>query len=45
MEVTVGETSWADGEKVKMCDESGHLIAVGDYDATTKRLHPSVVLA
>lgn len=45
MEVRVGETSWADGEKVKMCDESGHLIAIGDYDVTTKRLHPSVVLA
>ena len=45
MEVKVGETSWADGEKVKMCDDSDHLIAIGDYDATTKRLHPSVVLA
>ena len=45
MEVKVGETSWADGEKVKMCDAGDHLIAIGDYDATTKRLHPSVVLA
>jgi tRNA pseudouridine55 synthase len=45
MEVEVGETSWSDGEKVKMCDDHDHLIAVGDYDATTKRLHPSVVLA
>jgi tRNA pseudouridine55 synthase len=45
MEVGVGETSWADGEKVRMCDVNDHLIAIGDYDATNKRLHPSVVLA
>ncbi len=45
MEVKVGETAWSDGEKVKMCDDKDHLIAVGDYDAATKRLHPSVVLA
>jgi tRNA pseudouridine55 synthase len=45
MEVKVGETTWADGEKVKMCDVNDHLIAIGDYDATTQRLHPSVVLA
>lgn len=45
MEVKVGETTWSDGEQVKMCDDKGHLIAIGDFDATTKRLHPSVVLA
>src|SRR5688572_24270201 len=45
MEVKVGETTWSDGEKVKMYDEDDHLIAIGDYDATTRRLHPSLVLA
>jgi tRNA pseudouridine55 synthase len=45
MEVKAGESAWTDGEKVKMCDDNDHLIAIGDYDATTKRLHPSVVLA
>ena len=45
MEVKVAESAWADGEKVKMCDDNDHLIAIGDYDATTRRLHPSVVLA
>ena len=45
MEVKVEETTWADGAKVKMCDDSDHLIAIGDYDATKRRLHPSVVLA
>ncbi len=45
MEVKVGETTWSDGAKVKMCDDKDHLIAIGDYDAATRRLHPSVVLA
>jgi tRNA pseudouridine55 synthase len=43
MEVKVTEPGWADGEKVRMCDVDDHLIAVGDYDATAKHLHPSVV--
>lgn len=45
MEVKVGESEWADGEKVKLCDSGDHLIAVGNYDAKTRQLHPSVVLA
>src|SRR5688572_11106862 len=45
MEVKVGESEWSDGEKVRMCDVDDHLIAIGDYDAMTKHLHPSVVLA
>jgi tRNA pseudouridine55 synthase len=43
-EVTVGEAEWADGESVKMCDMDEQLIAVGQYDATAKSLHPRVVL-
>lgn len=42
-EVTV-EADWADGENVKMCDADEQLIAVGQYDANAKRLHPRVVL-
>jgi tRNA pseudouridine55 synthase len=45
MDVKVEETAWADGEKVKMCDDDDHVIAIGDYDAAKRRLHPSVVLA
>jgi tRNA pseudouridine55 synthase len=45
MEVKVAEYDWPDGEKVKMCDLNDHLIAIGDYDANAKHLHPSVVLA
>ncbi len=43
-EVTVAESEWADGENVKMCDADEQLIAVGQYDANARRLHPRVVL-
>ena len=44
-EVAVEQADWADGENVKMCDANEQLIAVGQYDANAKRLHPRVVLA
>lgn len=44
-DVTVAEADWPDGENVKMCDDNEQLIAVGQYDANAKRLHPRVVLA
>lgn len=44
-EVNVAEAEWADGENVRMCDANERLIAVGQYDASAKRLHPRVVLA
>jgi len=44
-DVTVAEADWADGENVKMCDAGEQLIAVGQYDAKAKTLHPRVVLA
>jgi tRNA pseudouridine55 synthase len=43
-DITITEADWADGEHVKMCD-ANELIAVGQYDANAKRLHPRVVLA
>jgi len=43
-EVTVAGDEWADGENVKMCDTQEQLIAVGQYDANSKSLHPRVVL-
>ena len=43
-EVSVAEADWADGENVKMCDIDEQLIAIGQYDAAAKRLHPRVVL-
>lgn len=44
-EVRVAESSWNDGEDVRMCDGDNELVAVGRYDANTKSLHPRVVLA
>ena len=44
-DVTVTEADWADGENVRMCDADEELIAVGQYDANAKRLHPRVVLS
>ena len=43
-EVTVAGYDWADGENVKMCDTQEQLIAVGQYDANSKSLHPRVVI-
>jgi tRNA pseudouridine55 synthase len=45
MEVRVEEGNWADGTTVRMCDAQGQLIAIGDFDAGQKSLHPRVVLA
>lgn len=45
MGVKVAETEWSDGEKVRMCDVNDHLLAIGNYDAASRQLHPSVVLA
>jgi len=44
MEVGAATTNWTDGAKVKLCDESGHLIAIGDYNASKQQVHPRVVI-
>jgi tRNA pseudouridine55 synthase len=44
-EVRVSETEWADGENVRMCDAGEQLIAIGQYNAKSRSLHPRVVLA
>jgi tRNA pseudouridine55 synthase len=36
---------WSEGERVRMRDEAGNLIAIGFYDAVTQILHPRVVVA
>jgi hypothetical protein len=35
---------WQEGERVRMRDEAGNLIAVGIYDAARGRLQPRVML-
>lgn len=43
-EVKVEGSGWPDGENVKMCNEREQLIAIGQYDAGARLLHPRVVL-
>jgi tRNA pseudouridine55 synthase len=45
MAVNVSEAKWTNGERVRMRDEQGNLIAVAEYDAASASLRPSVVLA
>ena len=45
MFVKVAETGWSDGERVRIRDEHGNLIAVGNFDAAKDVLHPTVVIA
>lgn len=44
MPVGVSEAAWADGERVRMRDENGNLIAVGSFDVASGLLRPSVVI-
>ena len=44
-EVRVAGSEWTDGANVKMLDANEQLIAVGQFDANAKALHPRVVLA
>jgi len=41
----VAAAGWANGERVRMRDELGHLIAVAEFDAATGTLRPRVVIA
>jgi tRNA pseudouridine55 synthase len=36
---------WADGERVRIRDNQGNLMAIGIYDQARRLLHPHVVLA
>jgi tRNA pseudouridine55 synthase len=45
MEVRVAEAHWADGAKVKIYGRDGHLIGVGDYNASRSEIHPRVVIS
>jgi tRNA pseudouridine55 synthase len=43
--VRVPEILWSDGERVRVRDDRGSLIAVAEFDVASQSLHPSVVLA
>ncbi|HEY5885552.1 MAG TPA: tRNA pseudouridine(55) synthase TruB [Pyrinomonadaceae bacterium] len=44
MKLQVSDTKWANGERVRIRDAAGNLIAVATFDSETAMLHPSVVL-
>jgi tRNA pseudouridine55 synthase len=43
--VKVSQADWSDGERVRMRDEQGNLVAVAEFNAAESSLHPSVVIA
>lgn len=43
--VPVSEKSWTEGERVRIRDAAGNLVAVGTFNSETKMLHPAVVLS
>jgi tRNA pseudouridine55 synthase len=45
MPVHASEAKWSDGERVRMRDAQGHLIAVAEFNAAAGLLKPTVVLA
>jgi tRNA pseudouridine55 synthase len=45
MRVQVSEAVWNSGERVRLRDGAGNLIAVGEFDAAASSLRPSVVIA
>lgn len=45
LNIRVEGAAWADGERVRLRDEHGHLVAVAEFNAAAGSLHPSVVIA
>ena len=45
MNLQVSDQKWTNGERLRIRDAAGNLIAVGTFDSETKTLHPSVVLS
>ena len=45
MAVNVSDAKWANGERVRMRNEQGNLIAVAEFDEASASLRPSVVIA
>lgn len=43
--IKVSDPPWNDGERVRLRDEHGNLIAVATFDSSSNSLHPGVVIA
>jgi tRNA pseudouridine55 synthase len=44
LNIRIEGAAWADGERVRVRDEHGHLVAVAEFSAADASLHPSVVI-
>lgn len=45
IDLRIDKAKWSDGERVRMRDATGNLIAVASFNAAERSLHPMVVLA
>ncbi len=45
LNIRIPAAVWSEGEKVRLRDENGNLVAVADFNAAEGSLHPSVVIA
>lgn len=45
LNIHVPKCVWSDGERVRLRDENGNLVAVAAFNATDRTLHPNVVIA
>ena len=45
LNLEISDPKWTNGERVRIRDTIGHLIAVGTFDQEAATLHPSVVLS
>lgn len=45
LNIHVSTCNWSDGERVRLRDENGNLVAVACFNAADGTLHPSVVIA
>ena len=45
LSVKVSQADWSNGERVRMRDEKGNLVAVAEFKVAEGSLHPSVVIA
>ncbi len=45
LDIRVDSAAWDDGERVRLRNEHGHLVAVAEFKKADRWLHPSVVIA
>ena len=45
IDLQMDQANWSDGERVRMRDAHGNLIAIAVFNSVARSLHPTVVLA